>query len=66
MRVECSVEEVELDGDNGQPVESVRISCNRCGKVTESYGTTDRSVKRCLVLLRDDCPQNESNFYVEE
>ena len=32
---------------------------------TESYGTGDKSVKRCLALMRDECPMGENNFYVE-
>jgi hypothetical protein len=62
MRVECEIEETELEGDYA-PVEGVMATCSRCDHVTESFGTSDSSVKRCLVLMREECPKNESNFY---
>lgn len=65
MRVRCEIEEVELDGDYGS-VDGVQATCGRCGHCTESFGTGDASVRRCLTLLREECPQGESNFYVAE
>jgi hypothetical protein len=62
-RVLCEVEETELDGDYST-VEGVCATCSRCGHETESYGTTDASVKRCLAMLRDECPNGERNFYI--
>jgi len=44
-------------------IEGTTARCARCGNTTESYGTDDRSVRRCLVLLRETCPRRESNFY---
>jgi hypothetical protein len=32
---------------------------------TESYGTSEASVRRCLVMLREECPRGERNFYVD-
>lgn len=61
-KVECAVEEIELDGDFGT-VPSVRVTCGRCDHETESYGTGAASVRRCLVLMREECPQCEENFY---
>jgi hypothetical protein len=29
-------------------------------------GTHDQSRLRCLALLREECPRDENNFYVEE
>lgn len=58
----CEVEEIELEGDYGD-VESVRVTCTKCGHATESYGTGDASRRRCLALLREECPRGESNFY---
>jgi len=63
MRVTCEVEETQVDGDYG-PVDGVEVTCSRCGHTTESAGTHQRSIKRCLVLLREECPEGESNFYV--
>lgn len=62
MRVTVKV--IETESDTGQPM--VQAECTRCNHLTESFGTTDRSVKRCLVLLREECPNNEENFYVDE
>lgn len=67
LRVECTIEHIELAGDNpSRGIPSVRAVCSRCGHETESYGTGDGSVKRCLVLMREECPEDEENFYVEE
>jgi hypothetical protein len=72
MRVTCAVEEVEIEGDHEDAygdhvmVPSVCATCSRCGHETESYGTSERSVKRCLVLMREECPYGESNFYVAD
>jgi hypothetical protein len=41
-----------------------RATCTRCGEQQESFGTEEASVKRCLVLLRENCPKGEQNFYV--
>ena len=64
MRVTCRLTEIDLDNDEGEPVDSIRAVCTRCDSSTESFGTSDRSIRRCLVLLRSGCPRAESNFYV--
>jgi hypothetical protein len=64
-RVPCVVEAVELEGDY-RPVEGVEAACTRCGHVTESFGTSDASIRRCLALMREECPRNEQNYYFEE
>lgn len=61
----CEIQECDLDGENGQELEGVTATCSRCGNETESFGTSDRSVKRCLVLLRETCPRGEVNFYAD-
>ena len=65
MRVSCIIEEVDLDGDFGV-VAGVEAACSRCGHITESFGTSDVSIRRCLVLLREECPKGERNFYFDE
>jgi len=65
MRVECTVEETELDGDHG-PVPSVIVTCSRCDHCTESFGTSDVSIRRCLALLNEECPLEENNFYIAD
>lgn len=59
----CDVEEVEIECGSGFDVEGVQATCARCGHQTQSYGTSDRSAKRCLVLLREECPNGEANYY---
>jgi hypothetical protein len=66
MKVTCSVEETTLENDDGIEVDSVCVTCSRCDHATESFGTSEASVKRCLVLLREECPNGENNFYVSE
>lgn len=65
-RVKCDVSETELENDNGYEVESVEAECGRCGHVTSSFGTGDSSIRRCLALLREECPRGERNYYVDE
>jgi hypothetical protein len=64
VRVSCEIDEIELDGDRGV-VASVSATCSRCGHETQSYGTTERSIQRCLVMLSEECPKGEKNFYVD-
>lgn len=65
-RVKCEVEETEMENEYGRSVPSVRVTCGECGHATESFGSEEPSVKRCLVLLREECPENAANFYVAE
>jgi len=65
MEIECEVDYIELEGDYG-PVDSVCVTCSRCGHSTESFGTGEASVNRCLALLREECPEGENNFYVAD
>jgi hypothetical protein len=63
MRVIVDIEETEIETDDGEDGEGVCATCRRCGHRTESYGTGDRSRRRCLALLREECPKREKNFY---
>ncbi len=65
MRVPCDIGYVDLENDDGYEVEGVCATCPRCGHETESYGTSDASVHRCLVLLREECPNDERNYYLD-
>jgi len=70
VRIYCEVRYIELEdiGDDGEEytIDSVSACCGRCGHETESYGDGIASIKRCLVLLREECPNGENNFYVDE
>ncbi len=62
MRIVCEVEEVELDGDHAA-VDGLCVTCSRCGHEAEVYGTSDRSLRRAFVMLREECPLGEGNYY---
>ncbi len=64
-KVTCDIEEVELEGEY-TTVDGVQATCSKCDHQTESYGTSDASIKRCLVLMREECPMGEANFYVAD
>ena len=66
MKVSCTVEYTEIENDEGLMVDSVEVTCSRCEHSTESFGTCQNSINRCLALLREECPEEESNFYVTE
>jgi len=52
---EFEVSEVPLTNDNGIEVDGVEVTCPSCGAKAESFGTSSRSIRRCLVLMRDMC-----------
>lgn len=62
MKVYCKV--VQAESDKGQAL--LRAECMRCSHSTESFGTGENSRKRCLATMREECPNNETNFYVDE
>jgi hypothetical protein len=64
-KVVCKIEEVELQNDDGKMIDGVCAHCSRCEHLTESFGVSDRSVRRCLVLMREECPRSENNYYFE-
>lgn len=64
-RVKCDVDYEELEGDYG-PIDGVIVTCSQCDHCEESFGTSSASIRRCLVLMRENCPEGESNFYVAE
>lgn len=66
MKVPCEIRLVELDGDGGATVESVEATCPECDHCETAYGTGEASVKRALVMLRENCPRGMSNFYFQD
>jgi hypothetical protein len=66
MRIGCEIDYTTLVNDDGYDVDGVTVACSRCGHQTESFGQSERSIKRCLVLMREECPKGENNFYVED
>ena len=65
MQVKCKISRATLTNDDGLEIEGVIATCSRCKLRKKSFGTSSLSIKRCLVLLRENCPRNEKNFYVE-
>ena len=64
--VQCDIEEVELENDSGRMVDGVRATCSRCDHQTESFGTGGASIRRCLVLMREECEMGEENYYTAD
>ena len=63
--VRCTVSYQDLEGD-ARLIDGVILQCTKCGHETESFGTTQTSIKRCLALMREECPMGENNWYIEE
>ncbi len=64
-KIKCQIEYVTLDGDYDTKVQSVMATCSKCGKTTESFGTSEKSIKRCLFLMNKECKCRENNLYVK-
>jgi hypothetical protein len=64
-KVQCDIEESYIANDYGKEVESVIATCGKCGHITECFGRSDASRRRCLFLMGEECPNGESNFYVD-
>lgn len=48
MRVPVEIEEVVLQSEDGHDVDGVVARCSRCDHEIESFGTSEKSIKRCL------------------
>lgn len=69
MRVGVCVKFTYEMNDYEREQEAVYVQCLRCGRDSPtSFISKDdggaRSLKRCVVLLRKECPNRESNLYV--
>lgn len=65
-KVECEVEETDLDNGRGGTTPGVKVTCGECGHCEQSFGTERKSVLRCIMLLKENCPEGKSNFYVAD
>lgn len=65
MKIKVSINECDVENDDGHVGDGVQAECSRCGHQTESIGTGSGSRRRCLVLMRDECPKGERNYYVD-
>jgi len=64
-KIKCKVEQSSTENDYGHETSTISVICGKCGHDTESFGTSESSIKRCLVLLHEECPRGEKNFYIE-
>lgn len=67
-KVTCEVEFTSRENDNGFPQDCVVVTCTECEHSEQSWGHGDRSVRRCLALMSENCPnaEDDRNFYVIE
>jgi hypothetical protein len=63
MRVAVTAEKATVKDEAGREVEGLTLTCSRCGKTVEVYGTSGASLRRGYVKLRDGCGEKD-NFYV--
>lgn len=66
MKVQCRLEDIELENDDGRSIPGVQTTCSRCHHATQSFGDSSASIRRCLAMLREECPHGESNYYTVE
>lgn len=64
--VSCNIKTITLDNESGIEVEGVQATCANCLHETASFGTSEVSIRRCLALMREECPLGDSNWYVDE
>jgi hypothetical protein len=62
----CSVENTRVEGPTGKLIPGVKAVCSKCGDEQTAAGTTARSVRLCLVRLRENCEHTDENYYVAE
>ncbi len=63
MKVLVHIEETTLQNNKGYDQDGIEATCARCEHSVEVFGTEEASVKRACATLRDECPNNERNFY---
>lgn len=64
--VTCKIENVRVEGPTGKLIPGVRATCSQCDDVQEAAGTSSKSVRLCLLRLRENCEECDDNFYVAE
>lgn len=62
--IECEINHITIENDDGREIDGVEAVCGECDHSTQSYGTSSASVRRCLVLLREQCPLGQHNYYI--
>jgi hypothetical protein len=62
MRVNVAIHHTDVEGDYAQ-VDGLCLVCERCGHEVKVAGTGSASARRGAIMLRDECPNDEENFY---
>ena len=65
-KVKCEIIEDSETNDYGTESPCIRAICSKCGHETMSFGDSDDSIRRCLAVMREECPRGENNFYIED
>lgn len=65
-KVSCRIEEEERDNSKGRSVKGICATCTLCDHKTFSFGTGENSIKRCLATMREECPEGEKHYYIDE
>lgn len=64
--VKCVVDYTYTENESGNEQECVVVECGDCAHTEQSWGHGDKSVRRCLVLMGKNCPEDGDNFYAIE
>ncbi len=64
--VKCAVDYTYQENESGNEQECVVVECSECERTEQSWGHGDKSVRRCLVLMGENCPEGGDNFYILE
>ena len=62
MKVTLEIHPTEIEGDFST-VSGLELRCPRCGHVVEVYGDHSASAVRGAVIMREECPLGENNYY---
>ena len=65
-KILCEINNKTKLNEKGFESECVTATCSKFSHVTMSWGVGGSSVMRCLALLKEECPKNEKNFYIEK
>lgn len=64
MKVSVEIFEDYFEGDYGNDVAGLTVKCSKCGHFVEINGQGDASAKRGAMMLKEECPEYEDNYYV--
>lgn len=69
-RVPCEVRILDTEAGTGSTSGGIEITCDRCDHCITIHvnGTSgeDATIRKGMVLMREECPKGERNFYYQE